>query len=381
MKTGLLRPCAGVLLAAVCSGAAELRWVRQENQPEGAFVEVSALSGKEWERVKAGADWKEVLVVRAEPEALQLRPDLPAMIGGYEVNETSLRFVPRFPLVPGVRYRAVFRPAGLADGGKAAKSVSAAYQFEAAPGTAATRVAAVYPSAAVLPSNLLKVYLHFSAPMSRGEVYERVRVLDAGGKALELPFLELEEELWNAEQTRLTLLLDPGRIKRGLLPLEQAGPVFAAGQSYTLVVDAAWRDGNRAALAETYRKTFSIGEADLIAPDPARWQLTPPKAGTVEPLVVRFDEAMDSALVRRLMWVETNKGGVVEGRIELSDDDRCWNFTPAQAWSSGPGVVRIQTLVEDLAGNQIGKAFDVDVFENEAPGAKVREVSLAFAVK
>ena len=31
-------------------------------------------------------------------------------------------------------------------------------------------------------------------------------------------FLELENELWNPEHTQLTLWLDPGRIKRDLIP-------------------------------------------------------------------------------------------------------------------------------------------------------------------
>jgi hypothetical protein len=242
-------------------------------------------------------------------------------------------------------------------------------------------VTAVYPSAAVLPVNLLKVYLHFSAPMSRGLVYDQVRVRDANGKVLELAFLELEEELWNADQTRLTLLFDPGRIKRGLLPREEAGTVFEVGKSYTLEVDASWQDGNRRPLAEAFRKTFQVGPADAVAPDPVRWQILTPPAGTLRPLVVRFDESMDRALVQRLMWVETAAGAVVEGRVEVSEEERCWQWIPTRPWPSGSGVVRVKKLIEDLAGNQIGKVFDVDVFNNDPPGMSRQEVTLPFQIK
>ena len=34
-------------------------------------------------------------------------------------------------------------------------------------------------------------------------------------EAIELPFLEIDEELWDPAMMRLTLFIDPGRIKRG----------------------------------------------------------------------------------------------------------------------------------------------------------------------
>ena len=67
--------------------------------------------------------------------------------------------------------------------------------------------------------------------MSRGHIYDHIRLLDAQGAPVELPFLEIDEELWNAEMTRLTLFIDPGRIKRGVKPLEEIGPSLVAGQT------------------------------------------------------------------------------------------------------------------------------------------------------
>ena len=48
------------------------------------------------------------------------------------------------------------------------------------------RVEHVYPSANVLPSNQLRLYIYFSAPMSRGEAARYLHVLDENGsKVLE----------------------------------------------------------------------------------------------------------------------------------------------------------------------------------------------------
>src|SRR5207302_1594426 len=104
------------------------------------------------------------------------------------------------------------------------------------PQTPPTKLVQVYPTADVLPENQLKFYLHFSAPMSRGEAYRRVHLIGEDGKEVETPFLELEEELWDGEGTRFTLFFHPGRVKRGLKPREEVGPTLEEGKRYTLVV-------------------------------------------------------------------------------------------------------------------------------------------------
>ena len=83
------------------------------------------------------------------------------------------------------------------------------------PSSIATKVAAVYPSKSALPENQLKFYVHFCAPMSRGEAYERIHLSNERGEEVEFPFLELGEELWDDSGTRFTLFFDPGRIKLG----------------------------------------------------------------------------------------------------------------------------------------------------------------------
>ena len=163
--------------------------------------------------------------------------DRPSMLGTYRLEGETLRFTPRFPMDRGRTYSATYRPSQVPGGVGPEFTMR---HLVPRPPRASTLVTRVAPSGDKLPENLLKFYLHFSSPMGRGEVYDRVRLLRDDGKAVDFPFLRLGEELWDPTGTRLTLLIDPGRIKRGLKPREQFGPVLEAGRTYTLVIDPSW---------------------------------------------------------------------------------------------------------------------------------------------
>lgn len=285
-----------------------------------------------------------------------------AMLGSWKLDGRTVVFVPRFPLVAGVPYRVVLNAAKLPAAAAGATAVTKTVQLPKPPPGPAAVVEAVYPSADVLPENQLKFYLHFSAPMSRGEVYRRVRLLDAAGKAIVDPFLELDEELWDRDQRRLTLFIDPGRIKQGLRPREEMGPVFEADRKYTLVIDAAWKDGDGEPLKAEFRKAFKTVGPDEKQPDFAGWKLTPPKAGTTEPLAVAFGESLEQALAARLIWVEDAAGKRVAGKATLGANETTWRWTPDAAWAVGEYKLVADKRVEDLAGNSIEKPFEVDVF-------------------
>ena len=72
---------------------------------------------------------------------------------------------------------------------------------------------------------------------------------------------------------------------------------------------------------------------------------------------------MDNALIQRVIHVTDASGKPVAGQIVLSDQERHWSFQPLGPWKPGQHQLVIQTTIEDLAGNNIGKQFDVDLFE------------------
>src|SRR5262249_51585849 len=160
---------------------------------------------------------------------------LPPVLGAYRVEGAVVRFEPRFPLVPGGAYRAVLDPSQV-PGRKDGKPVEVKLSLPKPAPKPPTVVTTVYPTADRLPENALRFYLQFSAPMRHGDIYRFITLLDAGGKPVESPFLEIDQELWDPEGKRLTLFIDPGRIKRGLKPREDLGPVLEEGKRYTLVI-------------------------------------------------------------------------------------------------------------------------------------------------
>jgi hypothetical protein len=58
-----------------------------------------------------------------------------------------------------------------------------------------------------------------------------------------------------------------------------------------------------------------------------------------------------------------------------------WRFTPGQPWKSGSHVIVVPTNLEDLAGNKVGRAFDVDVFEKVTRTVERETVSLPFRTR
>ena len=290
------------------------------------------------------------------------------MLGDYSIDGAALAFAPRYPLRKGTTYRVeVFSEAN-------GKKPALSRDFALAPGkrSAPTRLVAVYPSSNVLPENQLKFYFHFSSAMSRGEAYRRVSLLDQDGKRVEFTFLELGEELWDPSGERFTLFFDPGRIKRGLKPRELFGPALVEGRSYTLVVDRLWQDAQGQPMQETHRKKFKVVAPDDKQPLPSAWKFVTPAAATRQPLVVSFGEPLDHAMLQRVLTI-VRGGDAVAGRIVISKHESQWSFQPDAAWAPGEYSLAVDAALEDLAGNSIGRPFEVDVFEKveQRPQQKV----------
>ena len=320
-------------------------------------------------------DWRKLFVVFVENDSP--RSEVPPLSGSYQIKDGAVIFEPRYPLQPGVMYRAIFTPENYGAGAEGARAVFAIPKRNITP---STTVQHIYPSANRLPENQLKFYIHFSAPMSRGEAYARVKLLDGDGQAVGLPFLEIGQELWDAAGQRLTLLFDPGRVKRELLPNREAGPPLEAGKSFTLAVDRGWPDAAGLPLKAGFEKSFRAGPPDHEPPDTGLWTLRPPAGATRDPFVVEFPESLDQALLARVLTVATPVGKPIEGSVEVGEQEKSWAFTPADPWKTGDYLLIVETILEDLAGNMIGRPFEVDSFERVERSVTRETVQLRFTV-
>jgi hypothetical protein len=65
----------------------------------------------------------------------------------------------------------------------------------------------------------------------------------------------------------------------------------------------------------------------------------------------------------------------------ITREERQWTFLPDAAWRPGTYALVVETVIEDLAGNNVGKPFDVDIFENVQRTLTSESVTLPFEVR
>jgi hypothetical protein len=351
-------------------------------RPEPARVEVEGLPASTLHTLTTehleAETWRQIfaIYVAADGDAAP-----PPLLGAHRVDDQRLVFTPRFPFRPGLAYRAVFDPAAIPGNHDAALArVETTLTLPATRPAAPAKIAAVYPTGDELPENLLKFYIHFTAPMSRGGSYRHLHILDADGREMPGVFLRLGEELWSPDGRRFTLLFDPARIKRGLVPNLEDGPPLMAGREYTLVIDADWRDADGGRLTAEFRKKFRTTEPDETQPDPHAWKIAAPAAGTSDPLAIEFDEPLDHALAERLIAVRNHAGRDVAGRVRIAEHETRWELTPADVWQAGRYSVVIAGTLEDRAGNSPGRPFEVAGAGDEVGVTSTTQVALPFEV-
>lgn len=300
----------------------------------------------------------------------------PAILGKFDRVEDSVVFKPRFPLSRSVAYEIQLLPALRAQFDRKERLVLQFSQDKSAPTAIVT---SVFPSDSVLPENLLKFYIHFSEPMNRGEAYQRIQLFE-GDQLVEQPFLELGEELWDAEQKRFTLFIHPGRIKRGLKPRTESGPSIAAGKEYSLKIDPAWTVAGGKTLKVAFEKKFRVVTADHEQPNPELWKIETPRMDTRNPVGLVFNEPLDHAMLNRVLVVRHQSGRIIEGEVSIVNGETKWLFTPDVAWPIGTYNISVAANLEDRSGNSIARPFEVKMQKREAASPKT-QIAIEFIVK
>jgi hypothetical protein len=293
-------------------------------------------------------------------------PEMQPVAGAFEIIGGTMSFTPRFPFLPGRRYTLLV--GGAAGGWRSAAAERWEIRRPGGDGAESTRVLDIAPTAGEVPVNLLKLYVEFSAPMSEGWALRSLSVRRAhDGEPLEGVFLQMEPELWDPGRRRLTALLDPGRIKRGLMPNLEAGYPLVEGEDVIIRVDNAFRDAEGLPLAEGFECKCSVGPALRERVNPARWEIRVPPAGTVAWLTVVFDRPLDHALVQHCLSVTDSAGRRIAGVGRPLPGDRGWRFGPDAPWAPAEYALRVDPRLEDLAGNSVSRVFDRDLTSDREP--------------
>lgn len=326
------------------------------------------------------AEWRDgAIVVTSDrlPDALAVAPvsalalgaALVPTAGEWQRTAGTARFHPRFAPSPGAQLAVVTT----LEPGASDWRVLARIRIPLGRSQPTTVVTAIRPGAPIVPENLLRFAVEFSAPMDEGSAAGRVHLVDGAGAEVEGALHPMPPELWDRARRRLTLLLEPGRIKRGLQPHEQAGPPLRHGEEVALVVDRDLRDAGGAPLVERASRIYRVGPPERRRIDPEAWTVTWPTRESSE-LVVEFDRPLDRLLVRRYLRVADASGRPVPGAAVLEEDSRRWRFTPDAPLDVSR--VHVDARLEDLAGNSVRRVFDRDLRDRGDDGIDAAEVVL-----
>jgi hypothetical protein len=297
-------------------------------------------------RVRGGATATDVAVRPVSAGRAQARP---ATAGRLVTDGDDLCFVPRFPFLTGTEYEVEI----------AGTVIGTAIPMDREARGPSTEVCVIRPTSATVPRNLLRCYVEFSAPMREAGA-THVRLIDADGAPLVGALLATEYELWDAERRRLTVLLDPARIKRGLIAHETVGYPLDEHSEVSLVVDAAFPDASGRPLRAGATRTWQVVGDERRRVTPATWTVAGVAADTTEPLEVVFDRSLDHALVGRCIDV-VGPTGPVDGAVVIGEGERSWQFTPTTPWTPETHRLVVDPVLEDVAGNSVQRVFDRDL--------------------
>ena len=214
-------------------------------------------------------------------------------------------------------------------------------------------VTAVFPSGPTVAERLLRITIAFSRGPAAGEV-PTVELRGKDGRPIEDPFVR--QDLWSPDGRMLTLLLEPGRVKSGLIARKRLGGALVPGQRVTLV------------LAGVAVKAWQVVAGSCAKPEPAQWRIITPATGRRDALRVLLSGPMDIQ-ARHLIAVADAAGNRLSGVAGFATGEAEWLFCPDRPWERGAHVLRVHPHAETPCGDAVGAPFEHATVDRTAVGA------------
>ena len=272
--------------------------------------------------------------------------------GKFSLHAAYLVFTPYFPFERGLTYTVRTK---LSD-----TDQYAYYEFrlEADKVPEIAELLQIYPSGEALPENLLRFYFYFNTPMKKGEALKHIHLVDAGGTVDKQAFMQFKQELWSPDGKRLTLLFDPGRIKRGVSTNMELGPSLLKGKRYQLMISNEWQDVYGQSLVNHTTKQIQVVNAYRHHIKIDEWEIDIPKVNTNQGVTVRFDRIMDYALIQSMITMEDVNHNQIAGYWKTLEHEKQIQFIPEKNWQKGTYQIVFDHRLEDVAGNNLQVLLD-----------------------
>lgn len=92
-----------------------------------------------------------------------------------------------------------------------------------------------------------------------------------------------------------------------------------------------------------------------------------------------FPEPLDHGLLQRALGVGRD-GAAVAGDHRIEAAETRWTFVPRDAWLAGDYTLIVLAILEDLAGNRIGRSFEVASPGEAVPAERHTPTSIPFRI-
>jgi hypothetical protein len=327
--------------------------------------------------LQSGGLLQSVLRVTVLRPGAPINDNLPDVFGRHQLMKDGVRFTPHFPFERGLSYRANFDPRPL-DRSEFSDVLTLEFSLPKEQSAVPTQVKHIFPSSDYLPENLLRFYVCFSNSMQRGRVRAEISLLGPDGEPAPDVLYRAPVELWDRSMQYLTILLDPGRLKRGVGPNRDLGPPLKSGQVYTLAVGAGMTDLSGNQLPETVYKCFRVTDAVREPIAVEQWKIVPPVPNSRQPLMLMFPKPLDWALLSHTITILSKGVQSIDGQTVIDQCERRWSFTPTSPWVAGSYQVRVASSLEDICGNDVIAAFDGPLGSGSDLAGDVANRSISF---
>lgn len=217
----------------------------------------------------------------------------------------------------------------------------------------AAKVAGIDPASSSLPENLLRMHIRFTEPMREGLFMDYIEVIDVdSGKPVPWVFFDSFYELWNQDRTRLTLLVDPGRVKTGLAANSELGRAFVAGNQYSVNIKQGWVSISGTKIDQDYSHRFTATPQVRTRIKPENWEIEVLR-NSIE---IDFQRVIDiHSLNAHVVLVTADDEAIFGQWISYNNGQSArFNYTGAKT----PNRIAVRNRFEDVAGNTIVAAFD-----------------------
>ena len=156
----------------------------------------------------------------------------------------------------------------------------------------------------------------------------------------------------------MTVLIDPGRIKRNVATNVALGPALLEGQAYTLTIEGGWPAADGRSVLPAFSKHFTVAAPLRDLPAVEKWMAMRPCAGTKGPLHITFDRPFDRHLLSSAVRITDESGTVISGALVIGDEERSLTFTPSAPWAGDDIQIVVSADLEDVAANNFRDLLD-----------------------